>query len=97
MRAFGSTLPAAQSFAARSLTAPPDVHAGAGLRSRLTGQLARFVTVGAASTVAYVLLYLLLRGSLPAQAANAISLLLTAGPRDAGLRRSSPARPGLSE
>jgi putative flippase GtrA len=45
---------------------------------RLASQLTRFVVVGVASTVAYVLLYLLLRGVLPAQAANALSLLLTA-------------------
>jgi len=41
-------------------------------------QLARFVVVGAICSVAYVLLYLLLRGSLGAQAANALSLLATA-------------------
>jgi putative flippase GtrA len=41
-------------------------------------QLARFVLVGAASTLAYVLLYLALRSVLPALAANALSLLLTA-------------------
>ncbi len=45
---------------------------------RLANQLTRFVLVGVASTVAYLLLYLLLRGVLPAQAANALSLLLTA-------------------
>ena len=45
---------------------------------RLASQLTRFVLIGVASTVAYVLLYLLLRGVLPAQAANALSLLLTA-------------------
>ena len=45
---------------------------------RLPGQFVRFVTVGAASTVAYILLYLLLRDFTPAQAANAISLLVTA-------------------
>ena len=44
----------------------------------LAGQLARFLLVGVASTAAYVLLYLLLRGFLAAQAANAVSLLLTA-------------------
>jgi len=44
----------------------------------LTGQLARFLLVGAASTAAYAALYLLLRGFLAAQAANALSLLLTA-------------------
>jgi putative flippase GtrA len=59
--------------------APPD--------PRLTHQLARFIVVGVASTVAYVLLYLLLRGVLPAQAANAISLLLTAVANTAVNRR----------
>jgi len=44
----------------------------------LAGQLARFLLVGVTSTAAYVLLYLLLRGFLAAQAANAVSLLLTA-------------------
>ncbi len=48
--------------------------------ARLGGgrQLTRFLAVGAASTVAYVLLYLALRGAMPAQAANALSLLVTA-------------------
>jgi glycosyltransferase involved in cell wall biosynthesis len=41
-------------------------------------QLARFVAVGAVSTVAYVLLYLALRGLMGAQGANALSLLVTA-------------------
>jgi putative flippase GtrA len=54
---------------------------------RMVGQLARFVMVGAASTVAYVLLYLLLRGSMAAQAANAISLLVTAVANTAVNRR----------
>jgi putative flippase GtrA len=44
----------------------------------LAGQLARFVAVGVTCTVAYVLIYLLLRGALSAQAANALSLLITA-------------------
>jgi len=44
----------------------------------LAQQLARFLAVGAASTVAYVLLYLCLRTALPAQPANAVSLLATA-------------------
>ena len=43
--------------------------------------------MGAASTVAYVLLYLFLRASLPAQAANAISLLVTAVANTAANRR----------
>ncbi len=43
--------------------------------------------VGVASTVAYVLLYLLLRGALAAQAANAVSLLATAVANTAANRR----------
>jgi putative flippase GtrA len=42
------------------------------------GRLARFIGVGVASTVIYVLLYLLLRDAMAALAANAISLLATA-------------------
>jgi putative flippase GtrA len=41
-------------------------------------QLARFFAVGAACTVAYVLLYLVLRTAMGAQAANALSQLITA-------------------
>ena len=44
----------------------------------LPRQLARFVLVGVASTLAYLLLYLALRGVMPAQAANALGLLATA-------------------
>ena len=44
----------------------------------LPAQLARFLAVGVASTLAYVLLYLGLRSTLPAQLANAVSLLATA-------------------
>jgi putative flippase GtrA len=44
----------------------------------VASQLARFVVVGVASTVVFVLMYLLLRGVMTAQAANAISLLVTA-------------------
>jgi putative flippase GtrA len=54
---------------------------------RLAAQLARFLLVGVASTAAYVLLYLLLRGFLAAQAANALSLLLTAVANTAVNRR----------
>jgi len=42
------------------------------------GRLGRFVAVGAASTLAYVLIYLVLRRGLAAQPANAISMLVTA-------------------
>jgi putative flippase GtrA len=44
----------------------------------LAGQLVRFIAVGVTCTVAYVLIYLLLRGTMNAQAANALSLLITA-------------------
>jgi putative flippase GtrA len=59
----------------------------AGRYGQLAGQLARFVVVGVASTAAYVLLYLLFRGVMAAQAANAASLLLTAVANTAVNRR----------
>jgi putative flippase GtrA len=52
-----------------------------------TGQPARFAVVGVASTVAYVLLFLLLRGAVGAQGANAVSLLVTAVANTAVNRR----------
>jgi len=58
-----------------------------GGRGQLASQLARFVAVGVASTVAYVLLYLLLRGAVAAQAANGLSLLITAIANTAANRR----------
>ncbi|MGD0924324.1 MAG: bifunctional glycosyltransferase family 2/GtrA family protein [Streptosporangiaceae bacterium] len=54
---------------------------------RLSRELGSFVLVGVASTAAYLLLYLLLRGVVAAQAANAISLLLTAVANTAVNRR----------
>ena len=51
---------------------------GAGPRKDLTLQAARFTVIGMASTIAYLVLFLLLRGVMPAQAANAVSLLVTA-------------------
>lgn len=56
-------------------------------RRGLAWQLPRFVAVGVASTLAYILLYLLLRAIMPAQAANALSLLLTAIGNTAANRR----------
>jgi putative flippase GtrA len=53
----------------------------------VAGQLVRFVVVGVASTVAYVVLYLLLREVMAAQAANALSLLVTAVANTAANRR----------
>ena len=58
-----------------------------GRRGQLVTQLARFAVVGVASTVAYVLLFLLLRGGLGAQGANAVSLLMTAVANTAVNRR----------
>ena len=56
-------------------------------RAALLHQLVRFAVVGVASTVAYALLYLLLRGPLGAQAANFAALLLTAIANTAANRR----------
>jgi putative flippase GtrA len=50
-------------------------------------QIASFAVVGIASTIAYVLLYLLLRGVMSAQAANSASLLVTAVANTAANRR----------
>jgi len=50
-------------------------------------QIVSFMTVGIASTIAYVLLYLLLRGFTSAQAANLLSLLVTAVANTAANRR----------
>ncbi len=60
---------------------PSGARPGGGAGSQpgeLARQLVRFVLVGVASTVSFVLLYLLLRTVLAAQAANAVSLLITA-------------------
>jgi len=50
-------------------------------------QVARFTVIGVASTIAYVLLFLLLRTVLSAQAANVASLLVTAVANTAANRR----------
>jgi putative flippase GtrA len=50
-------------------------------------QIARFTVIGVASTVAYVALFLLFRLAMPAQAANVVSLLLTAVANTAANRR----------
>jgi putative flippase GtrA len=47
-------------------------------QSRLPWQLTRFAFIGVVSTVVYIVLYLLLRLTIPAQAANAAALLITA-------------------
>jgi putative flippase GtrA len=50
-------------------------------------QVARFAAIGVVSTLAYVVLFLALRGSLGAQAANAVALLVTAIANTAANRR----------
>jgi putative flippase GtrA len=50
-------------------------------------QIARFAVIGVASTIAYVVLFLLLRVFMSAQAANVISLLVTAVANTAANRR----------
>ena len=54
---------------------------------RLRREIGVFATVGVASTVAYGLLYLVLRSALPTYAANATALLLTAIANTAANRR----------
>jgi putative flippase GtrA len=54
---------------------------------RLPGQVLRFLGIGVVSLLAYVVLYLLLRTVLSAQAANAVSLFVTAVANTAGNRR----------
>jgi putative flippase GtrA len=53
----------------------------------LIGQLVRFAVVGVLSTLAYIALFVLLRGSMPAQAANLTALLVTAVANTAANRR----------
>jgi putative flippase GtrA len=50
-------------------------------------QMARFATVGAISTVAYVALYAVLRGIAPATVANAVALVVTTVGNTAANRR----------
>jgi putative flippase GtrA len=50
-------------------------------------QVARFAVIGVASTIAYLVLFLLLRLVMPAQAANVVGLLVTAVANTAANRR----------
>jgi putative flippase GtrA len=59
------------------------------LRMRFDTALPRFLAIGAASTLAYALLYLLLRGGLGAGGANALALALTAVANTQANRRLS--------
>jgi putative flippase GtrA len=69
---------------------PPAGHRPGLAAARSAGlhrQLAGFAVVGALSTIAYIALYLLLRNAMPAQLANALSLLATAIGNTAANRR----------
>jgi putative flippase GtrA len=69
------------------LRGPAAGWAGGGRTRGLPLQIARFMVIGVASTIAYVVLFLLLRLAMPAQAANVISLLLTAVANTSANRR----------
>jgi putative flippase GtrA len=56
-------------------------------RPRIAWQLASFCLIGAASTLAYAVLYLLFRAAMPAQLANALALASTALANTAANRR----------
>jgi putative flippase GtrA len=58
-----------------------------GVPPGLPRQLGRFAVIGALSTVAYILIYLLLRQTTGAQLANALALLITAIANTAANRR----------
>ena len=58
-----------------------------GARRELGWQIAGFSVIGVTSTLAYIVLYLLLRNVMPALAANALSLLVTAVANTAANRR----------
>ena len=70
-----------------SLKVPQLRAADVGSARGLAWQLPRFLLIGLASTVAYVVLYLVFRGVMGAQAANALALLLTAVGNTAANRR----------
>ena len=70
------------------LTAVRGLRPGAGQPSHgLAAQILRFATIGVASTVAYLLLYLVLRAGMSPQLANGTALLLTAIGNTAANRR----------
>ncbi|WP_284985429.1 glycosyltransferase [Arthrobacter sp. fls2-241-R2A-172] len=56
-------------------------------RASLFGQLVRFAVIGAASTVAYLLIFLLCRGFMDPQLANFLALIVTAVANTAANRR----------
>jgi putative flippase GtrA len=87
-------IPVAQLRAAMSEPAGSDRAVADGVPPGLPRQLGRFAVIGVASTLAYMLLYVLMRPVAGAQAANAVSLLLTAIANTAANRRFTFARRG---
>lgn len=81
------SLPMAEMRSALTSADTPDEAMVDGVSPGLPRQLARFAVVGILSTLAYALLYLLLRPVTGAQAANATALLLTAIANTAANRR----------
>jgi putative flippase GtrA len=74
-------------FARGSIQVPQLRGPGGPSARGLALQVARFTVIGVASTIAYVALFLLARLAMPAQAANVVSLLLTAVANTAANRR----------
>jgi putative flippase GtrA len=66
----------------------------AGVPAGLAGQAVRFAAIGVASTAAYLLLFVLFRGTIGAQPANLLALLLTAVANTAANRRVTFGRTG---
>jgi putative flippase GtrA len=65
---------------------PPEKEV-AGVPRGMPGQIVRFAAIGVASTLAYLLLYALLRGALGAFGANLVALVVTAVANTAANRR----------
>ena len=86
LRAFATgRLPVAELRA--SIGRGPLPHPVPGVPAGLVPQLVRFAVVGVLSTLAYLVVFVLLRGTLDAQAANLVALLLTAVANTAANRR----------
>jgi putative flippase GtrA len=79
------TLPLAE--LRRHIGRAPLEPAAAGVPAGLARQLVRFAGIGVASTLAYALLFVLLRGVMEAQPANLLALLMTAIGNTAANRR----------
>jgi glycosyltransferase involved in cell wall biosynthesis/putative flippase GtrA len=74
-------------FARGTLKVPRLRDADLGASRGLAWQVPRFAAIGLLSTLAYIVVYLALRGFMPAQAANGVSLLVTTIGNTAANRR----------